>query len=172
MEPEVAGDIHIRGLQPGDVERLVEIALAAWEPIYMGFRETVGEAIFSGVYPDWRAEKGGQIRAACDPTGRGRMQVLVACEAETGEIVGFVTYRMDGERQLGELGNNAVWPECRGRGIAPRLYEAAFDAMRAHGMRYVRVRTGLDAAHAPARRAYEKVGFRPGPPSIDYYREL
>ena len=44
--------------------------------------------------------------------------------------------------------------------------------MRAAGLRCVQVSTGGDDSHAPARRAYEKAGFRPGVPSLTLYREL
>ena len=49
---------------------------------------------------------------------------------------------------------------------------AARDAMRAAGMTFCKVATGLDDAHAPARRAYEKAGFDKSVPSITYYRTL
>lgn len=168
--PESTSPLAIRDLQPGDVDTLVEIAIAAWAPIYGHFRETMGDDLFLSLYPDWPAIKGGQIRQDCDPDSRWPMQVLVA--EEGGRIVGFVTFRTNRETSLGEIGNNAVWPECRGRGIAPRLYDAALQRMREQGMRYARVRTGLDPAHAPARRAYEKAGFDIALPAVDYYRAL
>jgi len=161
--------LTIRDLQPSDVEVLVEIAVAAWEPIYRGFREAMGDELFLSLYPDWRAIKAEQIRQACS-AGSRRMQVLVA---ERGtRIVGFVTFRVDAATAVGELGNNAVRPDCRGQGIAPTMYAAALERMRAQGMRYARVRTGLDEAHAPARRAYTKAGFDIAIPSVEYYRSL
>ncbi len=39
-------------------------------------------------------------------------------------------------------------------------------------MIYTMVMTGLDDAHAPARRAYEKAGFDKHIENIRYYREL
>ena len=44
--------------------------------------------------------------------------------------------------------------------------------LRAHGMRVVKVTTGGDKSHAPARRAYEKAGFRTDLPTVTYFREL
>ena len=44
--------------------------------------------------------------------------------------------------------------------------------MRLDGVAYVRVLTGDDPAHAPARRAYEKVGFERHMPRITYWRKL
>jgi ribosomal protein S18 acetylase RimI-like enzyme len=65
-----------------------------------------------------------------------------------------------------------VHPEWQGRGIAAALYQAALAKMRANGMRAVRVTTGLDEGHAPARAAYQKAGFIVGLPSITYYQDL
>ena len=73
---------------------------------------------------------------------------------------------------IGEIGNNAVHPDLRGQGIGPRMYQYAFDRLRERGMRYVKVGTGGDPAHAPARRAYEKAGFTIQLPGVEYYREL
>jgi hypothetical protein len=51
-----------------------------------------------------------------------------------------------------------------------RRYEHALDRLREGGMRFARVGTGLDPAHAPARRAYKKAGFSIQLPSVEYYR--
>jgi len=65
-----------------------------------------------------------------------------------------------------------VRPDFQGRGIGRRMYEHVFDQMRQAGMRVVKVTTGLDEAHVPARRAYEKVGFERNLQFIEYYRLL
>jgi hypothetical protein len=44
--------------------------------------------------------------------------------------------------------------------------------MREAGMKAVKVNTGLDDAHAPALRAYEKADFERSLPSVMYYRAL
>ena len=87
-------------------------------------------------------------------------------------MVGFASFYVNETTGVGEIGNNAVRPDFQGRGIAPRLYEEVLRRMKAAGMRAVRVTTGGDPAHAPARRAYEKVGFERFTPSVTYYREL
>lgn len=60
----------------------------------------------------------------------------------------------------------------QGQGIGTRMYGYVFDRLRALGMRYVKVSTGGDPAHAPARAAYQKAGFTVGLPGIEYYRKL
>ena len=47
-----------------------------------------------------------------------------------------------------------------------------FDKIKNEGMIYATVSTGLDDAHAPARRAYEKAGFDKALENVRYYKEL
>jgi len=166
----VPSDPIIRDLTPtDDVEALVEIAMAAWAPLFEYRREKMGEAIYSAVYPDWRAAKAGQIRSACGPGGGAGV-----CVAEIdGRIVGFVTYFVDASAHLGRIGNNAVHPDFQGRGIGTSLYARVIEKLRAAGARVVKVVTGLDPTHAKARRAYAKAGFNVSiPTAIEYYRQL
>lgn len=160
--------IVIRDLEPEDVEALVEIALAAWAPVFAYYHQEMGEALFAAELPDWRAKKARQIREACQPESQA-----YGCVAEVdGEPVGFCTFYTRPSSGVGEIGNNAVHPDWQGRGIAPQMYRHAFDRLRALGMRYVKVSTGGDPSHAPARRAYVKVGFDVSLPGVTYYREL
>lgn len=163
------GGVVVRLAEAGDSERCQEIAVAAWEPIYASSGAALGEEIFGRLHPDGLASKARQIATAFE----GRLEwVLVACEPERGEVVGFATFRLDLERRVGEIGNNAVDPGWRGKGIAGALYERVLARFREEGMTVAKVTTGLDEAHAPARAAYKKVGFERGSESVTYYREL
>jgi ribosomal protein S18 acetylase RimI-like enzyme len=160
--------IKFRKLQEGDIATVVEIALAAWEPIYAHYRDVLGDDLFAATHPDWRAEKARQVRAACMP---GDPQVALVAEV-AGQVVAFLTFTADRQTGVGTLTNNAVTPAWQGRGIGTRLYADALQRMRELGLRYARVTTGGDAAHAPARRAYEKAGFQAKLSSVEYYRDL
>lgn len=93
--------------------------------------------------------------------------------AQSGdEIVGFVSVRLDGERQVGEIGLNAVDPARAGEGIGTAMYEHAVAHMRQAGMKVATVGTGGDPSHAPARRAYRKAGFDIEVPSMWMYRKI
>ena len=164
----MAGEVVVRGLRPDETERLVEIAIRAWTPIYGTFRRILGDELFAVARPDWEQEKARQVRAACDPDDRA----MVGVAELDGRIVGFVTFYADERSRIGEIGNNAVDPDFQGRGIGPRMYEYVFDRLRERGMRFVEVSTGLDPGHAPARRAYEKAGFSIQLPMVKYYRKL
>ena len=164
----MADEIVIRDLRPDDVEAAVDIALAAWVPVFDSFRRMMGEEVFAIVHPDWRAEKARQVRDGCDPKHGGMHFV-----AELGgEVVGFITSYPRRRTGIGEIGNNAVHPDCQRRGIATRLYRHVLQRLREAGMRVARVTTGGDPSHAPARRAYEKAGFSSPRPDVTYYCKL
>ncbi len=164
----MAQDMIIRDIRPEDVDAVVEIALAAWEPIYAYRRRLMGDGIFSALTPDWRAHKAREVRWGCQP----RQDAGVFVAEEEGRVIAFITFHIDDASHTGEIGNNAVRPDCQGRGIAGRMYAYVLDKMRERGMRYAKVTTGGDPAHAPARRAYEKAGFQIQIPSVTFYREL
>jgi ribosomal protein S18 acetylase RimI-like enzyme len=163
----MGSEVVVRELGPDDVELIVEIALAAWEPIFRYYRQEMGEELFHALHPDWQVEKARQVEGACLPGSGARV-----CVAEQeGQVVGFATYYAN-RSGVGEIGNNAVLPERQGQGIGTQMYGYVMAQLRALGMRYVQVSTGGDPAHAPARGAYRKAGFQIALPGVDYYREL
>jgi len=161
-------EIAIRDLEPGDVEAVVAIAVAAWEPIFAQYRQTTGDELFAAAWPNWREKKADAVRRACEPDSP-----MMVCVAQRGdEAVGFITFRVNEQSGIGEIGNNAVRPDCQGHGVGTAMYRHVLDRMRALGMRFAKVHTGLDPSHAPARAAYEKAGFDIKVPSVNYYRKL
>ena len=161
-------EVIIREVKAEDVRRAAEIAVAAWTPIYELRRQTMGEKLFAALHRDWKKRKAGQIVAACSPKS-GR---IVRVAERNGHVVGFITFTVDKETGVGEIGNNAVDPQSQGMGIGGKMYQVALDEMRKHGIRFVQVSTGGDQSHAPARRAYERAGFNIQLPSVTYYRKL
>lgn len=89
-----------------------------------------------------------------------------------GDVVGFVSLRVDAETGIGEIGLNAVDPVTAGQGIGTAMYEFAVSRMLEAGMKVATVATGGDPSHAPARRAYEKAGFSVSIPSVWMCRKL
>ncbi len=158
----------IRPARPEDLPRVKEIALRAWEPIYTDYKARMGDELFLLLWPKgWQDEKASQI---ADHFQRWPEWSLVA-ELD-GQIVGFITFTLDTERKIGEIGNNAVDPDYQGRGIGSAQYAYVLELFREQGMAYARVGTGLDEAHAPARAAYAKTGFKLMIPMGKYYRKL
>jgi ribosomal protein S18 acetylase RimI-like enzyme len=165
---DLTEDLLVRPLRSAEIETLVEIAIAAWTPIYAWYRQAMGDELFVAAFPDWAKEKARQVRAACEPDS----SAMVGVAELEGQVVGFVTCYADSRSRIGEIGNNAVHPDFQGQGIGSEMYQYAFTRLHARGMRYVKVGTGGDPAHAPARRAYEKAGFTVQLPGVEYYREL
>ena len=88
-----------------------------------------------------------------------------------GRPVGFVCVELNEETKTGEITLLAVHPDHQDGGIGTLLNLYAVDRMREAGMTLAVVGTGGDPGHAPARRAYEKAGFRPLP-LVRYYQDL
>ena len=99
-----------------------------------------------------------------------RTTVLVAVAAEArvlGSITVELTAKVDPERALvpGEahLRMLGVAPEAQGRGAGRALVEAAAALARSAGKS--RLTLGTRPEMAAARRLYERMGFRAGPPA-------
>ncbi|NLG29243.1 MAG: GNAT family N-acetyltransferase [Chloroflexi bacterium] len=167
-------ELTVRAALPDDLDAVVEIALAAWQPIYAEYQRLLGAELYASLHADWRARKAEQVRSACLAafTAHSPATAHALVAVLDGRVVGFATFATDPATGVGVLTNNAVAPASQGRGIASQLYARALALMRAAGMRHARVTTGGDAAHAPARRAYEKAGFVAMLSSVDYYRKL
>lgn len=161
----------IRPYRPADAVRLHEIRAAAFAPIFASFRALVGERIAPAAFAGAEAEQERQLDAFCaaaPPDG-----VLVACAGHPdGPTAGFAAFTIDPATAVGELELNAVDPAYQRQGAGRALYAAAFDRMRAAGMRVATVGTGADPSHAPARAAYAQAGFLVGVPSVYLYKEL
>jgi len=162
-------EIVIRDFEPGDIDAVVETTVLAWEPIFEASRERLGDEMFGAERPDWRRSKGGEVRATLvrdDPVG-----CIVAEDAGSGRVVAFATFSANATG-MGALRNNAVHPEFQGKGLGSRMYDRVFEKLRELECRFVRVHTGLDDAHAPGRRAYERRGFKMLSKGCEYYMEL
>ncbi len=157
----------IRNYIGSDYETLVSIANHAYAKIYEGFREQLGEDIFSILYRNSFESKAAQIRNHVD----AHPDWCYVAE-RNGKIVGFITFAFVREIGLGLISNNAADPDSGEKGVGQEMYAAVLERFRSEGMRLAQVTTGLDEAHAPARKAYERAGFREHKESITYYLKL
>ncbi len=157
----------VRPFKFEDLPAVKEIANQAWQPIMEMFRQRLGDQLFSLIRPHPETDKGEEVAAQC----RQHPENCLVYE-ENGQVVGFITFWLDREHLIGEIGNNAVLPEKRGRGIGQKMYQAVLEFFRKNGMKYARVNTGLDQAHLYARRAYERAGFNIKHEWVTYYRKL
>jgi ribosomal protein S18 acetylase RimI-like enzyme len=157
----------IRTYQEKDIERIMEIGNAAWQEIYRMYRQVYGEELYKAIIPDEKTKKGLEVKGFAE----AHPQWLFICEEE-GCVVGFITFRLDYNKRIGEIGNNAVDLNYRQKGIGQQMYKAVLEQFRKEGMLFAKVHTGLDYAHAPARKAYERAGFNIHHEDVSYFMKL
>jgi len=158
---------QIRSFTDEDLDPIVELSLLAWKPVFRSFERVLGPTIYSLIYPDWRKRQTEVVTTIC--RDREDTHTLVAEVDES--VVGFVAYELDEEDETGTVLLLAVRPDHQNRGIGTELNVRALQEMKAAGMKLAQLGTGGDAGHAPARRCYEKAGYR-GLPLVRYYRAL
>ena len=157
----------IRSYRPEDLEAVMAIANRAWQAIYDSYEKNYGVELTRLLVPDRSTAKGGELKEQCTQ----HPERTWVCE-EDGKVVAFVTFHIDEEKKIGTIGNNAVSPDFRGRGIGRQMYRKVLDFFKEKGMRFAKVMTGLDEGHAPARKAYESVGFNIKWATVRYYMKL
>ena len=157
----------LRPYQPDDLDAVMDIANRAWKPIHDMYRDTYGPELMEILRPDADTFKGKQVEAYC----RAHPDRALVYE-DAGKIVAFVTFILDEDTRIGEIYANAVDPDCPLKGLGQQMYQAVFEVFGRHNMRYAKVFTGLDDAHARARKAYERAGFDIRHDDTIYYKEL
>lgn len=158
----------IRQAELSDLPRLHEIRQAAFAPVFMSFRDLVGDAIAEYALSGEEVDQARHL----DELMRSDQDVRIFLAHAEDVVLGFVTVILHRDQSMGEIGLNAVDPLHAGKGIGTRLYEFALEEMRREGMKCASVGTGADDSHAPARSAYAKAGFTRAIPSVWLYREL
>lgn len=156
-------------IQPfGDSRRdaVVRLSLRAWEPVFASLENVMDPEAYRALHPDWRATQREAVEAACDDDD---VRMWVAAEGD--ETLGFVAGKLHGDDRMGEIYMVAVDPEFQRRGVATALTRHALDWFEDAGMSVAMVETGGDPGHAPARAAYESMGFRRFPVAR-YFRKL
>ena len=158
--------MNMREYRNEDLAKVMEIANIAWRPIRQMSREALGNTIADILNPAGdECSKGLQVKAQIESGQWG----IAICEHE-GEIVGFITYSINGV--WGEICNNGALTSTGLKGIGQTMYKFVMEEFRKAGVKVAKVTTGLDWAHAPARRAYERAGFKKHLDSTTYYMEL
>lgn len=155
--------LKIRPVCESDRDRVADIGIRAWKPIYDGYQKQLGDELF-GVFYENPAER--KLRNILH-----EMQDLPFFVGELdGKVVAFASCSIEGK--VGEIMGNAVDPEFAGCGYGGEMQRYVLSYMKEQGCTHAVVETGLDEAHAPARHAYEKNGFEKKLPSVKYFRKL
>ena len=158
--------VTIRAFTRDDIEPVIRLSLAAWEPAYASFREVLGPEIYGLVYPDWKQTQAETVRRVCL-----RLPGTVWVAEVNSIVAGFIAYVLHADERTGVVHLLAVDPGFQNRGVGTQLNEFALDRMRESGMERSELITGGDPGHAPARRSYEKAGYS-ALPLVRYYRAL
>lgn len=167
MTEDKKDEFLVRKYTPADLACIMDIANRAWKGIRRMARNALGDKIADLINPSGDdVSKGEQVQhtAAVTP------EHVFVCEKQ-GKIVGFITFSF-GENGIAEIGNNAVDPESGVKGAGQAMYRTVLTYFKKLGMKAVCVNTGLDEAHARARRAYERAGFVKNLKSVKYYMDL
>ena len=158
----------IRAFREEDLPVLLDIARKAWKPIFDNYKNLLGEELYPMLYPDPEEPYRVKEREIISQAQKVPHEILI-CE-RNGKVAGFIFFGMRGK--TGIICNNAKDPDSEERGVAQEMYAAVLEKFRAAGMTVATVSTGLDSAHAPARNAYEKAGFKARMDKTVYYMKL
>ena len=131
----MTADCSIRVYRDTDLPRLQEITIDTFGPVSID--GSIERLLGKFGHSDWRRRKTAAIAEDC------RMQpdgVFVA-EDSSGNIVGYITTRLDSTSRTGWIPNLAVDPAQQGKGIGRALIEFALDFFRERGMEIARIET-------------------------------
>ncbi|MGV3720641.1 MAG: GNAT family N-acetyltransferase [Actinomycetota bacterium] len=153
----------IRPFRADDLPRVQSITVASFEGVSIDrnieaqFGEVAGK--------DWKQRKARDVTTDCEVQPEG---VFVA-EAD-GEVVGYVTTRLDRFTGIGRIPNLAVDDAQRGQGLGTRLIEHAIQWMREQGMAMAKIETLVQNERGQA--LYPRFGFQEVARQIHYVMPL
>lgn len=113
----------------------------------------------------WKARKADHIDDDCASNPSG---VFVAERA--GQILGYITTRVDRHNSRGRIPNLAVIEEARGLGLGRRLIEHALDYFRAEGLHVAMIETM--ASNSIGQHLYPSCGFEEVARQVHYAMKL
>ena len=163
-ERAISDDLLIRKAKPEDVDVILQITAEAFKDytVYHLLKKRHGVKFGGRSWSEWKKR---ELKNFCESS----LDRVYVAELN-GRVVGYMTYTLDRERRIGEVCNNAVSPRYQRRGIATSLLRRVLETFRQEGMKFAYVKT---LEHdMPARRLYEKIGFKELCRSIHYSMRL
>jgi ribosomal protein S18 acetylase RimI-like enzyme len=153
----------LRSFQPADLARIQQITVESFEGVSID--RNIQREFGSVAGKDWMARKERDVTGDCEAQPEG---VFVA--EEGGEVVGYVTTRLDGFTGIGRIPNLAVDARYRGRGVGTELIQHALEWMRRQGMSMAKIETLEQNERGQA--LYPRLGFREVARQIHYVMPL
>ena len=149
----------IRTYRLSDLAALRDITARCFEGVSVdkNIEKTFGKVGGRG----WRFRKAREIDSDVQVNPEG-----IFLYEDGGNIVGYITTRIDAETRIGRIPNTAVLPEYQGKGIGKALMVAAFDYFEASGMELAKIET-LEQ-NPVGREFYPRMGFREVARQIHY----
>ncbi|HLK56812.1 MAG TPA: GNAT family N-acetyltransferase [Chthonomonadaceae bacterium] len=160
----VPAPYHLRAYLPNDLPRLQEITIATFEPVSIDRSIERILGLFGPI--DWKDRKAATISVDCQIQPDG---VFVA-ENAAGEVIGFVTTRLNVASKAGWIPNLAVDPAYQGQGLGVALLEHAIEFLRISGMEIVKIET-LEQ-NPVGQKLYPRLGFVEVARQIHYAKRL
>ena len=155
------------------LEKIVALSLRAWEPVFISIKQNFDPELYDYYYPDWRVHQQKEVEKTCKDE-EIEVWTAIVDDANGGNggksdtVAGFVACKLDAGEKTGEIHMIAVDPQYQRRS---ELIDFATAKMRKAGMEICMIATGADSGHHPARKSYEKSGFKPWQ-NVIYFRKL
>lgn len=153
----------IRVFRPDDLKALKRLTVEAFDGVTL--EKNVEDTLGILNDRDWRWRKARHIDedVSAHPSG------IFVVETE-GQVVGYITTRIDCEAGKGRIPNLAVSAEFRGQGLGHRLIEYALEYFRAEGLEYAMIETM--AQNQAGQNLYPDCGFIEVARQIHFARRL
>ena len=155
--------MEIRTYRAGDLARLQEITIQGFEGVSIDHNI---EKMFGELgNTTWKERKAQHIARDAEANPEG---LFIAEEA--GEIIGYLSTRINMNTKVGWILNLAVDKQHRGKGIARALFSHAFQYFKEKGMLYSKIETLEQNAIGVA--FYPKLGYEEVAKQIYYFMKL
>lgn len=148
MTPELP--VAIRHYKPQDLELLRQITVDSFGAV--AFDQMLEDRLGIWNQRDWKARKADNIDDDCTINPDG---CFVA--ERDGEILGYITTRVDRVNSIGRIPNLAVVEAARGLGLGRRLIHHALDYFREQNMDIAKIETM--ASNVIGQNLYPSCGF-------------
>lgn len=155
--------VSIRPYRPSDLATLRHITVQSFGGVSLD--QILEEKLGRWNDRDWQARKADHID---DDVTQNPDGCFVADRA--GEILGYITVRLDRVNGKGRIPNLAVVEAARGLGLGRRLIVHAIDYMRDAGMKVAQIETM--ASNAVGQHLYPSCGFEEVARQVHYAMRL
>lgn len=156
-------EVRIRPYQASDLPALRDITVASFGGVSLD--QLLESKLGRWTERSWKARKADQVDDDCAANPEG---VFVA--EKEGEILGYISTRVDRHNERGRIPNMAVTDKARGQGLGRRLMEHALAYFRTQGMKIVQIETMT--SNEVGQHLYPACGFEEIARQVHYAMKL